>query len=119
MYKFVTIHSNRNIYVTAGLTYDDVTNPDAHVPDRLKINPTWVKTRTLIKQGAGVYPAEITEWNSVKALVKSKVITIGAFVNDEDADADAKEIEKNLKEVAAENAKKSPRKAKSLEEATK
>lgn len=78
MAKFVQIQSNTTIRVTTGLQNKDVTNPDAHVPDRLKINPEWPKYQVLIKQGAHKYPAEIAEWPTVKALVKDKIITIGS-----------------------------------------
>lgn len=78
MAKFVQIQSNTTIRVTTGLQNKDVTNPDAHVPDRLKINPEWPKYQVLIKQGAHKYPAEIVEWPTVKALAKDKIITIGS-----------------------------------------
>lgn len=78
MTKFVQIQSDATIRVTTGLQNKDVTNPDAHVPDRLKINPEWPKYQVLIKQGAHKYPAEIAEWPTVKALAKDKIITIGS-----------------------------------------
>lgn len=78
MTKFVQIQSDVTIRVTTGLQNKDVTNPDAHVPDRLKINPEWPKYQVLIKQGAHKYPAEIAEWPTVKALAKDKIITIGS-----------------------------------------
>ena len=71
-----------NISVTPGLQAMDVTNVDAHVPDRLKINSLWAKAVVDIKQGVGRYPAYITEWNTVKALVKDEVLTIGDYTND-------------------------------------
>ena len=43
MAKFVQIQSDVTIRVTTGLQNKDVTNPDAHVPDRLKVNPEWPK----------------------------------------------------------------------------
>lgn len=78
MAKFVQIQSEVTIKVTTGLQNKDVTNPDAHVPDRLKINPKWPKHQVLIKQGAYKYPAEIAEWPTVKALANDKIITIGS-----------------------------------------
>ena len=77
MSKLVRIQSNITITVTGGLNYKDTTNPDAHVPDRLKVSPEWPKCTVQIKQGVGDYPAEITQWNTVKALVDDNIITIG------------------------------------------
>jgi len=79
MAKMVQIHSNATIRVTTGLQNEDVTNPDAHIPDRLKVNPEWPKYQVLIRAGQGMYPAEIAEWPSVKALVADKILTIGAI----------------------------------------
>lgn len=77
MAKLVQIQSNITVKVTAGLQCQDVTNPDAHVADRLKVAPLWPKHTILIRQGAHNYPAEIKEWPTVKALAKDKVLTIG------------------------------------------
>ena len=79
MAKMVQIHSNITIRVTTGLQNQDVTNVDAHIPDRLKVNPEWPKHQVLIRAGQGIYPAEIVEWPSVKALAADKVLTIGAI----------------------------------------
>lgn len=82
--EFVIIQSSKNINVTAGLQHEDVTNPDAHIPDRLKVNPLWPKLTCFIKQGVGTYPSYITEWLTVKALVKDKVLTIGEYMDSAD-----------------------------------
>lgn len=79
MAKFVQIQSSVTIRVTTGLQNKDVTNPDAHVPDRLKVNPEWPKHQVLIRKGAYRYPAEIVEWESVKALANDKILTIGSI----------------------------------------
>ena len=79
MAKFVQIQSGVTIRVTTGLQNKDVTNPDAHVPDRLKVNPEWPKHQVLIQVGAHRYPAEIAEWPSVKALAADKILTIGSI----------------------------------------
>lgn len=79
MAKFVQIQSDVTIRVTTGLQNKDVTNPDAHVPDRLKVNPEWPKYQVLIRKGAHRYPAEIAEWASVKALAADKILTIGSI----------------------------------------
>ena len=79
MAKFVQIQSDVTIRVTTGLQNKDVTNPDAHIPDRLKVNPEWPKHQVLIRKGAHRYPAEIVEWMSVKALAADKILTIGSI----------------------------------------
>lgn len=79
--QFVRIQSNKTIRVTAGLQHLDVTNPDAHVADRLKISPSWPKAMVIIEAGAHVYPSDITEWPAVKALAKDKVLTIGEYLD--------------------------------------
>lgn len=79
MAKFVQIQSSMTIRVTTGLQNKDVTNPDAHVPDRLKVNPEWPKYQVLIRRGIGRYPAEIIEWPTVKSLANDKILTIGAI----------------------------------------
>lgn len=78
---YVRIQSNVNINVTAGLHNSDVTNKDAHIPDRLKVNPLWPKMTCLIKVGVGIYPSEIVEWPAVKALAKDEVLTIGEYLD--------------------------------------
>ena len=90
--EFVRIQSNQNISVTAGLQHEDVSNPDAHIPDRLKINPQWPKLTCLIKQGAGIYPAYIVDWPTVKALAHDKVLTIGEFVDNANAEEQATKL---------------------------
>lgn len=110
---YVTIQSNVTIKVTPGLQANDVTNPDAHVPDRLKVSPAWPRATVLIRQGQGIYPAEIAEWPTVKALQKDKVLTIGTYVDTADgkiaeqtSDLKAALAEINKKEEASEAPKK-------------
>lgn len=79
--EYVRIQSKVNIKVVPGLQHEDVTNPDAHIADRLKISALWPKMAILLKEGVGTYPAYIAEWNTVKALAKDKIITIGDFVD--------------------------------------
>ena len=95
MAKMVQIHSNVTIKVTTGLQNQDVTNPDAHIPDRLKVNPEWPKYQVLIRAGQGLYPAEIAEWPSVKALAADKILTIGAITEVADSTLTA-EQQKNV-----------------------
>lgn len=103
--KFVKIQSTMNITVTGGLQAQDVTNKDAHVPDRLKVAALWPKTTVDIKQGVGFYPEYIKDWNTVKNLVKDKILTIGETTEEvdeedkkkkEDLDFNMAEIEEKL-----------------------
>lgn len=80
MAEMVKISSTMAVRVTTGLQNQDVTNPDAHVPDRLKVNPQWPKHMILIRQGVYEYPKEILNWPSVQALAKQNIITIGSTV---------------------------------------
>lgn len=83
---YVRIQSQKTIQVTCGLQNTDVTNPDAHIPDRLKISPNWPRCSVLIQAGAHLYPSEVAEWPTVKALEKDKVLTIGEFTDEVDDD---------------------------------
>ncbi len=99
--NYVIIQSKVNIKVVPGLQCEDVTNADAHVPDRLKVSALWPKMSILIKEGVGTYPSYITEWATVKALAKDKIITIGAYTdNADEAETKAKEaLDLEIKEV--------------------
>ena len=110
---YVRIQSSMNIRVTSGLQCQDVTNPDAHVPDRLKVNPLWPKLTAFIKQGAGVYPSEIAEWATVKALAKDGVLTVGEFLDSAEPDVVAQKEELATK-IEAAKAKMEEAKRKSL-----
>ena len=99
MAKFVQIQSSVTIRVTTGLQNKDVTNPDAHVADRLKVNPEWPKHQVLIKAGAHRYPAEIVEWPSVKALATDKILTIGSIEEVDESNLDELE-QKDLNTVS-------------------
>lgn len=96
---YVQISSTKTIQVTCGLQFEDVTNADAHVPDRLRVLPKW--GCILIKKGAFDYPIEILEWPTVKALIASKVFTIGAESADT-TDEKAKEMKTAVEELNAE-----------------
>lgn len=100
----VRIQSSMTITVTSGLQCKDVTNADAHVPDRLKVAPEWPKYSIQIMQGVGDYPAEIAKWNTVKALVEAGVMTISQSTNE------AKE--EDVAKVEALNAKKEEKQGK-------
>lgn len=116
MKAYVKISSTININVTSGLQHKDVTNPDAHVADRLKINALWPKMTIPILAGVHWYPAEITEWNTVKRLVKDKVLTIGEF-SDEVEEVQCKELKEKLTRALAKIQKEVPVKEEVKEEA--
>lgn len=102
MKDYVYIQSNTSIVVTAGLQNENVTNPDAHIPDRLKVNPVWPKLRIMIKAGRHIYPKLIIEWATVKALVKDGILTIGEEVdnpNDIKMEEKAKDLNDELAKI--------------------
>ena len=82
MKKFVRIQSDVDIVVSAGLQSINMSNKDAHIADRLNVKSAWVGTRVLITKGTGFYPSEIATWDSVKALAKDKLLTIGEEVDE-------------------------------------
>lgn len=94
MAKMVKIHSTVTINVTTGLQNKDVTNPDAHVPDRLKVSAEWPRHTVLIREGQHLYPVEIKSWNTVKALADDKILTIGEEVEVNDlSEEETKNVE--------------------------
>lgn len=101
MSEFVRIQSTKTITVTCGLDFQDFTNADAHIPDRLKVSPTWPKATVLIREGVGNYPVQILEWPTVQALVKDNILTVGEKVEKvtDEAMAKAEELELNLEEI--------------------
>lgn len=100
---YVRIQSQQTIRVTVGLNNQDNTNVDAHVPDRLKVSSLWPKAMIVINQGAHLYPSEITEWQTVKALEKDGIITIGSFEDtaDEEVVKKREELLRNLEAIGA------------------
>ena len=78
--NYVKIQSTIDIMVNPGLTYKNLTKKDSDIQNRLKVNSTWPKSCVLIQKGQHIYPAEIVKWNSVKALEKNKVLTIGEYI---------------------------------------
>ena len=100
---YVRIQSTTTINVTMGLQNQNVTNKDAHIPDRLRVNPLWPKCTCLIKEGVGLYPSEIAEWPSVQSLHNKKILTIGEFTDDANDNQEliktAEELTRNAEEV--------------------
>lgn len=121
MAKMVRIQSTVTISVIPGLHNKDVTNPDAHIPDRLKVSALWPKATVMVKKGVGYYPAEIAEWETVKNLVKDGVFTLGEITDDTSskAEEDTKKLDSAMAELTANETKKSRRKkTESLEDLT-
>lgn len=81
MKKYVKIQSSKNIQVTGGLSFLDLTDPKQAIPNKLKIQPLWSKEKIKLKMGSAWYPSYITEWSTVKSLNKDGVITIGEFAD--------------------------------------
>lgn len=107
MKEYVYIHSTESIVVTAGLQYEDHTKQDSDIANRMKIAPVWPKLKMLIKKGKFIYPSIITEWNTVKVLVKEGILTIGEEL-DNPNDNTIEEKNSDLKaELAALNKKPS------------
>ena len=90
MSKFIRIQSERTITVTEGLQSIDMTNRDAHVPDRFRVASAWVQTSVQILKGVGYYPSILKDWGSVKALVADGTFTLGEETDNVD---DPKAIE--------------------------
>lgn len=104
MKRFVRIQSNKTIVVSAGLQNINVSNKDAHVENRLKVNSMWQNTSVKIMNGSGYYPACVKNWNSTKKLVELGILTIGEetdTINDKDMLAVAEGLEKKLMQADA------------------
>lgn len=118
MAKTIRIQSTKTIVVTMGLHNKDVTNPDAHIPDRLKVSPLWPKATVMVMEGVGYYPAEIANWPTVKALAKDKIFTIGEEVESDKSEDENKETElkEKIKEIKSEATNKKKAKTETLSE---
>lgn len=116
--KIVTIHSNQDLYVLGTF----ITSNPSTESKPMNPNPIWTKTRILIKTGVHDYPAEIKDWDTIKALAKNFIITIGEVKEGELTDVtmeEAVKVKKQAESIAKEekiaNDKKKARKQK-LEE---
>lgn len=75
--KFVKIDAHDCYIVTPSLSYYDQTDVNTSNPNKLRIIPNWVRKEVMLEAGTHWYPAEITEWNTVKSLSDNAKITIG------------------------------------------
>lgn len=87
MKRFVRIQSRQTIVVAPGLQSVNVTNKDAHVENRFKVNSMWQNARIKIMNGVGYYPACIKTWDSVKSLEKLEILSVGAETDTIEDDA--------------------------------
>ena len=97
--QYVIIQSQRTIQVTCGLQLKDVTNPDAHVPDRLKISSLWPTASILITAGQHTYPAEIATWKTVQALQRDGALTVGSYIDEPLSSDDAAKVAQTKEEL--------------------
>lgn len=106
--KYVKIQSNETIKVTSGLQYSDYTDLGQPTPNRKNVKPRWTKGAVLIKAGQHWYPGEVAKWNTVKVLEAKGILTIGTFsdtCDDEEAVAEAKRLEKSMKQIKEQSTK--------------
>ena len=87
--------------VTAGLQYIDTTNVKSPRADRLSVQPAWTKMSVTIKQGSFYYPGEVAGWDSVKALVKDRILTVGGGVDELTDPAEKAEVDAMQKKLDA------------------
>lgn len=122
---FVQITSMMDITVTPGLQFTDFTRKESDLPNRLRVGVEWTKAPVLVRKGVGVYPAIITTWPTVKALVENKVFSITEVVDEKDITSEVRaekakldRVEPELKraEAAEKKAKKTRGSAPSLDD---
>lgn len=106
--KYVKISSTIEITVTCGLQYEDHTNKDAHVPDRLKVAPRWPKCNYALHVGVNYCPVELKEWRTVQALARENIITVGEEVDEIPAQYSENEVQANkvVKNIAEMNSQR-------------
>lgn len=97
--KFITIDSKIDITVTNGLLNADKTNYGSKIGNNLNVVPLWTRNAVKIKKGKHLYPAEIADWTTVKALDANSTFTIGR-----EEDNGSEEEEAMLKEFLESNA---------------
>lgn len=79
MKKFVQISNNTGtvINVIPSIALINATNVYSPLGDRLNVKPAWVGMKIKIEPGLGFYPAQVKDWDDVKALAKANKFTIG------------------------------------------
>ena len=78
MTNTITINSLQTVVVTPNTEVRDLTDKNnTSNPNKLRAQLDWGEDRPVkILQGVYEYDAKLEKWNSVKALVEAKVITI-------------------------------------------
>ena len=97
--RFIRIQSSKTICVAPGLQCVGVTNKDAHVENRLKVNSMWQNARIKIMNGTGYYPNCVKDWDAVKELQKLGILSLGEetdTIPDESMRAVAEALEAKL-----------------------
>lgn len=120
MSEFVRIQSTKTIKVTCGLDFQDFTNYESDIANRMKVSPSWPKAMILIREGVGNYPKDILEWPTVQALVKDNILTIGQEVEEHDEQKvhEAEELKMNLEEIKPKKSRKSRKKLEEIADET-
>ena len=81
--KKITIQATQAVIVTPDLEIRDLTDLNSTAPNKLRAVMDWKDLQPVkISQGVGEYNAHIKEWQTVKALVKAKVLTISESVEE-------------------------------------
>ena len=79
--KTITIQATQSVIVTPDLEVKDLTDINSTAPNKLRAVMNWQSGPVKISQGVGEYDARIKEWQTVKALVKAKILTISESVD--------------------------------------
>lgn len=81
MGKFVKISASKPRRVFSGLQTKNTTSDNPTNPNRLNVESLWTDNFVILKQGAWYYPSVVKTWDSVKALEKNEIVTIGGEVD--------------------------------------
>lgn len=113
--KIITINSSRDIFVY-GTSYTQNKSSDQRP---LNLNTvTWLRTKIKIKSGIHNYPAEIKDWDTVKALANVKILTVSAPFEGELEDDESKAaVESKVKADQLEQQEKIEAKKKQMRKA--
>lgn len=96
MEKKITINSLQTIVVTPNTNIKDLTDKNNTAnPNKLRAQLDWGNEKPVkILQGVYEYDANIEKWDSVKALVNAKVITISKSFDAFDENENKQKVEK-------------------------
>lgn len=97
--KLVRINSSVNIFVYG--TGFSRNTPNANSDFNVN-SSTWLGTKVLIRQGIHTYPAEIAEWENVKALERKAVLSVSPCADGEPENTDDEKAVEQVKELKKE-----------------